>query len=33
MEREMKKYNFYGWEQADVSAVTDVYAGIRNLVC
>lgn len=26
----MKKYNFYGWEQADVFAVTDVYAGIRT---
>lgn len=27
---QMKKYNFYGWEQADVLAVTDQYAGIRT---
>ncbi len=26
----MKKYNFYGWEQADVLAVTDQYAGIQT---
>ena len=26
----MKKYNFYGWERADVLAVTDQYAGIQT---
>ncbi len=26
----MKKYNFYGWEWADVLAVTDQYAGIQT---
>lgn len=24
------QYNFYGWEQADVPAVNDLFAGIRN---
>ena len=24
---ENKKYNFYGWEQADVPAITDTYNG------
>lgn len=26
----MNTYRFYGWEQADVPAVTDEYAGIRT---
>ncbi|HIX64427.1 MAG TPA: hypothetical protein H9852_08385 [Candidatus Mediterraneibacter colneyensis] len=26
----MGKYKFWGWQQADVSAVTDQYAGIRT---
>lgn len=26
----MKKYNFYGWEQADVPALTDTYKGIST---
>ncbi len=26
----MKKYNFYGWEQADVSAVTNEYSSIHT---
>ena len=26
----MKKYNFYGWEQADTPAITDQYTGIRT---
>ena len=27
---ENKKYNFYGWEQADVPAITDTYKGINT---
>ena len=26
----MREYKFYGWEQADVQAVTDQYRGIRT---
>ena len=26
----MKEYNFYGWKQADVKALTDEYPGIRT---
>ena len=26
----MNTYRFYGWEQADVPAVTDEYPGIRT---
>ena len=28
----MKEYHFYGWEQANVPAVTDQYAGIKTPV-
>lgn len=28
----MKEYNFYGWEQANVPAITDQYAGIKTPV-
>lgn len=28
----MKEYNFYGWEHADVPAITDQYAGIKTPV-
>ena len=26
----MKKYNFYGWEQANAPAITDQYGGIKT---
>lgn len=28
--RQNKKYKFYGWEHADVSAITDQYKGIKT---
>lgn len=28
----MKQYNFYGWEHADVPAITDPYKGIKTPV-
>ena len=30
MSDKIKKYNFYGWENADVTAVNDIYKGINT---